>query len=71
MDFDFGKLAKSWPAPIVSRTEIARFSGGLLTPRTMANLDSLSEGPPRIRVGRKIAYPVDSLVAWIKSRAGV
>lgn len=68
MDFDFGKLAKNWPAPIVSRTEISKFTGGLLTPRTLANLDSLNEGPPRGRCGRKVFYPVEGLVAWLQGR---
>ena len=71
MNFDFTKLAKNWPAPIVSRTEIAKFSGGLLTPRTLANLDSLGEGPPRGRCGRKIFYPVDTLVTWLAARSKV
>lgn len=69
MDFDFNKLARNWPAPIVSRTEIAKFSGGLLTPRTLANLDSLNEGPPRGRCGRKVFYPVDGLVTWLEARS--
>lgn len=71
MDFDFGKLGRAWPSPIVSRTEIYKFSGGLLSPRTLANLDSLGDGPPRGRCGRKIFYPVDSLVAWLKARSKV
>lgn len=70
MDFDFGKLARNWPSPIVSRTEIAKFSGGLLTPRTLANLDSLNEGPPRGRCGRKVFYPTDELVIWLQARSG-
>lgn len=69
IDFDFSKLAKAWPSPIVSRTEISKFSGGLLTPRTLANLDSLGIGPPRGTCGRKVFYPVDSLVVWIEKRA--
>lgn len=69
MDFDFQKLARNWPSPIVSRTEIAKFSGGLLTPRTLANLDSLNEGPPRGRCGRKVFYPVDELVKWLAARS--
>lgn len=69
MNFDFGKLARNWPSSIVSRTEISKFSGGLLTSRTMANLDSLGEGPPRGRCGRKVFYPVDSLVVWLEARA--
>lgn len=69
MDFDFGKLARNWQAPIVSRTEIGKFSGGLLTPRTLANLDSLNAGPPKCSCGRKVFYPVDELVQWLEKKA--
>lgn len=71
MAFDFAKLGRAWPSPIVSRTEISKFSGGLLSPRTLANLDSLGDGPPRGRCGRKVFYPVDSLVAWLEARSKV
>jgi len=67
--FDFHELARKWPAPIVSRTEIAKFTGGLYTPRTMANLDSMGVGAPRGRCGRKIFYPVSTLVEWLQARS--
>lgn len=67
--FDFQKFIHAWPAPIVARTEISKFSGGLLSSRYLANLDSKGEGPPRIRIGRKVGYPVDSLIKWLESRA--
>jgi hypothetical protein len=66
--FDLSTLASTWRSPVVSRDKIDVFSGGLLHPRTMANLDALGQGPERIRVGRKIGYPVLSLIAWMKSR---
>jgi hypothetical protein len=37
--------------------------------RRMANLDSLGQGPEkRVLLGRTIAYPRDSLLAWIANR---
>ena len=63
------KLIESWPAPLVARAEVGRFSGGLLHPRTMANLDSLGEGPGKITIGRRVAYDRDQLATWIESRA--
>lgn len=66
----FEQLVDSWPAPIVARREVSRFSGGVLNPRTLANLDSLGEGPPKIKIGEKmVAYPTKSLVAWMRDRA--
>jgi len=66
--YDLNKLADKWPSGLVAREKISDFSGGILHPRRMANLDCLGEGPERIRIGRKIAYPVDALVEWMKSR---
>lgn len=66
---DLEKLAEKWPSHIVARTELERFSGGLLSGKYIANLDSLGVGPPRGRCGRKIYYPVDSLIKWMLKRA--
>ena len=62
------ELAKKWPSAIVAREKIGEFSGGILSSRSMANLDSLGLGPERIKIGRKVAYPIDSLVVWISKR---
>ncbi len=65
----FIKLAEKWPSTIVSREKVGEFSGGLLHPRTLANMDAAGEGPrERLRMGRKVAYPVDSLVAWMQEK---
>ena len=68
--FNFQSLADSWPSPVVARQELEKFSGGILNPKTIANLDSQKKGPAgRIRIGRKIAYPVSSLISWMENRA--
>ena len=65
----FQKMADKWPSEIVSRDAVDRFSGDLLNPRTMANQDSLGKGPEgRFKIGRKVAYPVQSLVEWLEKR---
>ena len=64
------RLASAWPSPIVARSEVGHFSGGVLNPRSLANMDSLGRGPAnRIRIGRKVAYPVCDLVEWMRERA--
>lgn len=64
----FQELADAWKAPIVSRGEVGLFSGGLLNARTLANHDSLGTGPKgRLRIGRKVAYPVAELIAWMRA----
>jgi hypothetical protein len=68
IDFDFNELAEVWGAPIVTRSDVGKFSGGLLHPRTMANLDSLKKGPGKIVVGGRVCYATRALVAWMKAR---
>ena len=64
----FEKMGERWPSAIVARTDVGRFSGGLLKSKTLANMDSQGVGPERVTVGRKVAYPVDSLVEWLRDR---
>lgn len=70
MDIDiYEQMAERWPSAIVARREVAKFSGGLLNPRTCANLDSLGVGPPKMKMGSKaVFYPVAGLVAWLRAR---
>jgi hypothetical protein len=67
-DFNLDALADSWESPIVARSEVKAFSGGLLHPRTLANLDSLGTGPGKIMVGNRACYSTRKLVAWMKQR---
>jgi hypothetical protein len=65
----FEKLVLSWPSAVVARSEVGRFSGGLLTSGSMANHDCLGTGPRnRIRCGRKVVYDVQSLIEWMEAR---
>ena len=66
----FRQMAERWPSTVCSRSEIKVFTGGLLSPAYLANLDNRGEGPARIiRVGRKVGYPVEDLVAWLEDRS--
>ena len=43
-----------------------------ISPRTVANMDCLDQGPKeRIMVGRVCGYPRASLVEWLKAKARV
>lgn len=69
---NLSSLADKWPSSIVSRSQIATFTGGLFSPKTMANLDSLGRGPEgRFQVGRKVAYTVKSVIAWMEAKSVV
>ena len=63
-------MAEKWPSAWVARTEIEKFSGGLISEKYIANLDSSGKGPEgRFRCGRKICYPVPSLIKFFLSRS--
>jgi len=66
----FQSMADRWPSSWVARTEVERFTGGIVSEKYLANLDSQGKGPAgRVRVGRKIAYPVGSFVEWLEGRS--
>lgn len=70
MDTSFSILAEHWPSAWVSRTKIKEFTGGTVSEKYLANLDSQGRGPAgRVRIGRKIAYPTAEVVRWLESRA--
>ena len=69
---DFQNMAERWPSAWVSRTEIGHFTGGIISEKYAANLDCAGKGPAgRVRVGRKIVYPVASVIVWLENRAQV
>lgn len=62
-------LAENWPSPVVSRSEVRQFTGGVITPKAMANEDSRGTGiESRFLIGRKIVYPVKDFIAWLEAR---
>ena len=66
---DLSDLAKRWPSSIVARQQVKTFSGGMISDKYIANLDSQGSGPPgRFKIGRKVGYSVDSLITWLESR---
>jgi hypothetical protein len=66
----FQQMLDRWPSQIVARTEIETFTGGLVKEKSLANLDSDKKGPVgRFRIGRKIGYPAQAVVAWLQARS--
>jgi len=64
---DFSNLIPKLPA-IISRSHVEILLGGVITSKTLANLDSLGEGPKRMRIGRKVAYRTEDLLEWLENR---
>lgn len=65
----FEEMANTWGSAVVARTEIDRFTGGMISGKYLANLDSDGTGPVRVKVGRKVGYPTRSLVQWLRDRS--
>ena len=64
---DFTNLAKELP-PLISRDHVEELLGGVISSKTLANLDCLGEGPRRMRVGRKVVYKTEDLLEWLAKR---
>ena len=66
----FDRMAANWPSEFVARNRVGEFTGGMVSPKSMANYDSLGEGPEgRIKIGRKSGYIKHAFVEWLKTRA--
>lgn len=66
----YNEMAEKWSSPIVARAEAKRFTGGGISPKTLANADSKGIGPEgRFFVGRRVCYPVASFIKWLRQNA--
>ena len=68
----FAEREKNAP-PFILRKDLAKHTGGLLNPATIANRESLSREDPtiacidgRCRVGNRVAYPAASVFAYLR-----
>ena len=65
------KAAAHWPS-IIPRTQVPKLTGGLIAVGTLANLDSAGKGiPGAFRIGRKVCYPVSSVLEFLVGRLEV
>lgn len=55
--------------PTFSRQFVASRLGGLISAKTLSNLDAKNEGPSnKITLGRKVAYERDDFLDWLEKR---
>ena len=65
----FAALESELPA-VVARCAVERLVPGIIASKTLANLDSLDQGPAgRFKIGGKTCYPRESLIAWLRARS--
>ena len=57
---------------IITRKKLYELTGGLISEKTLANMDSEGSGiQPRLRIGGKVAYPKDAAIVWLKTRCHI
>ena len=61
------KLRAEMP-PAFTRKTACKLLGGLFSPGTLANLDSLGDGPRGTRIGKAIVYERESFLVWLQKR---
>lgn len=53
---------------LLTRKDIEKYFGHLISTRYLANLDSEGRGPKRTRIGRKVAYTREDWAEWLAGR---
>lgn len=62
-------VRKTCTGGFVTRKQIEEITGGAISHRTVANQDSLGEGPAnKFTVGRKACYPIDDFLDWLEPK---
>lgn len=65
----FFRAIKEELPPVFTRQVASKAIGGLMSPKTLSNLDSLGDGPPvKIKLGSKVGYERESFVEWLKGK---
>ena len=63
-------LSKNWNSTIITRSNVEKWTGGLITAGYIAYLDAKGEGPPvKFRSCRKICYQVKPFIQWLENRS--
>jgi hypothetical protein len=65
----FSEMASCHKSTVIARSEVKRFTGGGISPKTLANADSKGVGPKgRFKIGRQTCYPLSSFIEWLRQR---
>ena len=55
--------------PLLTRIEVQKITGGAISAKSLANLDSERKGiQPRLKIGSKVAYPTGAVIEFLKER---
>lgn len=63
------EMVAKWPSAVVARTEVDKFSGGLVSSKYSANMDSSGAGiQGRVKVGKRVGYSAHELASFLRSK---
>lgn len=55
--------------PMIARKEVKHFTGGVISPQTLANADNTGTGPAvRYRINDSIVYPTSFLLHYLEKK---
>lgn len=63
----FATLVNELPS-LLTRKDMGKFFGSLISPHYLANLDCIGKGPKRTRIGQKVVYKRDDVIEWLQRR---
>lgn len=66
-NFNWSELRVSLPL-LLTRRDIGKFFGSLISPKYLANLDSEARGPKHSRIGHKVVYSREDFLEWLINR---
>lgn len=52
------------PVPFLTEDEISDRYRGAVSPGTLRNWRSKGSGPPFLKIGKSVLYPLEGLLAW-------
>jgi hypothetical protein len=59
------KLLEKQLTPVFGRKAVPDLLPGIISPKTLANLDSLGKGPRSIKAGRAVLYTRETFIPWL------
>ena len=63
------RMSENWPSEFIARGKIEDFTGGMMTGKSVANLESKGEGPDgSIKCGGKAGYIKGPFIDWLRPR---
>lgn len=66
-DYVLEALREKLP-PVFPRRCVEVITGGLIKVHTLANLDSMGQGPGYFKIGKRVGYEKETFLKWFEQR---